>query len=116
MGGGWRQAVGYCLGFLALHLVLGAVIPLIGDEAYYRLWASGLDWDYYDHPPIIAGMIRAGIAVFGDGPFGVRVVGLLAMAGASPGHLPFEGRLALEPMSRGGHGMPVLFSPPRAAC
>ena len=83
MGGGWRQAVGYCLGFLALHLVLGAVIPLIGDEAYYRLWASGLDWDYYDHPPIIAGMIRAGIAVFGDGPFGVRVVALLAMAGAS---------------------------------
>lgn len=83
MDGGWRQAVWASLGFAALHLVLGALIPLIGDEGYYQLWSSGLDWDYYDHPPMIAAMIRAGVEVFGPGIFGVRVVALLAMAGAS---------------------------------
>ena len=85
MQDGSRAALAISLAFLMLHLVLGALIPLIGDEGYYRLWASGLDWDYYDHPPMIAAMIRAGITVFGDGPLGVRVVPLLGMAVASLG-------------------------------
>ncbi|MBC7478282.1 MAG: glycosyltransferase family 39 protein [Pseudorhodobacter sp.] len=85
MQDGSRAALAISLGFLVLHLALGALIPLIGDEAYYRLWASSLDWDYYDHPPMIAAMIRAGITLFGDSPFGVRVVPLLGMAVASLG-------------------------------
>lgn len=80
-----RVALGVSLGFLALHLGVGALIPLIGDESYYRLWASALDWDYYDHPPMIAAMIRAGVSLFGGGPFGVRVVALIGMAVASLG-------------------------------
>lgn len=78
-----RSAIGVAFGFLALHLVAGALIPLIGDEAYYTLWATRLDWDYYDHPPMIAGMIHLGVALFGQSPFGIRVVALLAMGCAS---------------------------------
>ena len=78
-------SLGISLGFVALHLVVGAIIPLIGDESYYMLWASGLDWDYYDHPPMIAWMIHAGTLVFGASPFGVRVVALLGMGVASLG-------------------------------
>ena len=70
-------------GFLALHLIVAATLPMISDEAYYALWSSALDWDYYDHPPMIAAMIRAGTTVFGMTPFGLRVVPMLAMAGAS---------------------------------
>ena len=67
-------------GFLALHLGLAALVPLISDEGYYALWSSALDWDYYDHPPMIAAMIRIGSEVFGLNPFGIRVVSMLAMA------------------------------------
>jgi 4-amino-4-deoxy-L-arabinose transferase-like glycosyltransferase len=83
MNSDMKAALQTTLAFLALHLLAGAVIPLIGDEAYYTLWASGLDWDYYDHPPMIAWMIHAGGWLFGTTPLGVRLVPLLAMAGAS---------------------------------
>ena len=70
------------LAFLALHLAAGALIPLIGDESYYALWSSALDWDYYDHPPMIAVMIRAGTQVLGLTPLGVRLLSLMATAAA----------------------------------
>ncbi len=75
-----RQVLWVTCGFLALHLGLAAVLPLISDETYYALWSSALDWDYYDHPPMIAVMIRAGAEVFGYSAFGIRVVAMLAMA------------------------------------
>ncbi|MGV8986388.1 MAG: ArnT family glycosyltransferase [Cypionkella sp.] len=67
-------------GFLALHLVIAAFLPLISDETYYALWSGALDWDYYDHPPMIAAMIRAGTELFGLTPLGIRLVPMLAMA------------------------------------
>lgn len=75
-----RSVLAVTMGFLALHLGLAAVLPLISDEAYYTLWSSALDWDYYDHPPMIAAMIRVGTEGFGFTPLGIRVVALLAMA------------------------------------
>ncbi len=78
-----RSVLLVACGFGALHLVMAAVLPMIGDETYYALWSTALDWDYYDHPPMIAAMIRAGTALFGITPFGLRVVPMLAMAGAT---------------------------------
>ena len=77
-----RGGLWITLGFLALHLGVGAALPLIDDESYYTLWASVPDWSYYDHPPMIAWMIHPGVSLFGTTPFGVRVVALLAMAAA----------------------------------
>jgi len=34
--------------------LVAASLPLVPDEAYYRLWAQHLDWSYLDQPPIIA--------------------------------------------------------------
>jgi 4-amino-4-deoxy-L-arabinose transferase-like glycosyltransferase len=68
---------------LALRLVAGAVLPLSADEAYYWLWSKHLAAGYYDHPPMIAFLIRAGTAVFGDTSFGVRVVPMLLSVPAS---------------------------------
>jgi 4-amino-4-deoxy-L-arabinose transferase-like glycosyltransferase len=58
----------------ALRLILAAAIPLTEDEAYYRLWAQGLQLGYYDHPPMIAWWIRAGMSLAGDNAFGIRLV------------------------------------------
>jgi 4-amino-4-deoxy-L-arabinose transferase-like glycosyltransferase len=68
---------------IALRFVAGAVLPLSADEAYYWLWSKHLAAGYYDHPPMIAFLIRAGTLVFGDTAFGVRVVPLLTGLAAS---------------------------------
>jgi 4-amino-4-deoxy-L-arabinose transferase-like glycosyltransferase len=69
---------------LALVLVLillrgaaAAALPLSADEAYYWLWSRHLAAGYFDHPPMIAWLIAAGTALFGDTPFGVRCLGLV---------------------------------------
>src|SRR5690606_14759303 len=59
--------------FLAVHLAIAAWVPLFDDEAYYALWARDLALGYYDHPPMIAYMIRMGTSLFGETPLGIRM-------------------------------------------
>ncbi len=72
-GLGWRTLIlaVLLLGF-ALRWVDLDTRPLIGDEAYYRLWSKHLAPSYYDHPAGIALMIRASTALGGEGEFGIR--------------------------------------------
>ncbi len=70
-------------GLIALRFIAAAVLPLSADEAYYWLWSRHLAAGYYDHPPMIAFLIRAGTMLFGDDAFGVRVVPVLLSAAAS---------------------------------
>ena len=58
-------------------VVMAALLPLSADEAYYWLWSRHLAAGYFDHPPMIAWLIRAGTRVFGDTPFGVRAAGVV---------------------------------------
>ncbi len=60
------------LGLTALRLALAASLPLTPDEAYYWLWSRHLQPGYYDDAPLIAVWIRAGTALFGATPLGVR--------------------------------------------
>ena len=41
-----------CLGTL-VHLGLAWLLHLSPDEAHYALYASKLDWSYFDHPPLV---------------------------------------------------------------
>jgi len=59
---------------IAVRGAVAAVTPLAFDEAYYWQWSKNLAWGYYDHPPAIAFIIRAGTAIFGDTSLGVRFV------------------------------------------
>jgi 4-amino-4-deoxy-L-arabinose transferase-like glycosyltransferase len=68
---------------ILLRFAAAAVLPLSADEAYYWLWSKHLAAGYYDHPPMIAFLIRAGTMVFGDTGFGVRVVPVLLSVAAS---------------------------------
>lgn len=45
---------------------------LANDEAYYWVYAKYLDFGYFDHPPVIALMIKAGYAIFHN-ELGVRL-------------------------------------------
>jgi len=72
------------LGFLSVWLLLNlfqaAFTELDPDEAYYWMYSQALDWGYFDHPPMIALMIRAGYACF-QNELGVRVVAILLQTG-----------------------------------
>jgi 4-amino-4-deoxy-L-arabinose transferase-like glycosyltransferase len=72
----WRILVLAALA--ALRLIAAATIPLSADEAYYRVWAHALAFGYPDHPPMVAIMIRAGIAIAGDTQLGIRLLGPIA--------------------------------------
>ena len=47
-------------------------LELVGDEAYYWLWSRHPDICYLDKGPVIAWIIAAGTALFGQTVFGVR--------------------------------------------
>jgi hypothetical protein len=55
-------------------------LPLGNGEAYYYSWSRFLGWSYYDHPPLVAWMVRL-TTIFGSSPAAVRLGPILA-AGA----------------------------------
>src|SRR5437763_9578145 len=65
------------LALVGLRLVAAAVTPLTFDEAYYWMWSRHLAGGYYDHPPMVAFVIRAGTLIAGDTELGVRLVSIL---------------------------------------
>jgi Dolichyl-phosphate-mannose-protein mannosyltransferase len=72
-----RNTVLTILALVMLRLIAAAVTPLTFDEAYYWMWSKHLAFGYYDHPPMVAAVIRLGTMVAGDTEFGVRLVSIL---------------------------------------
>ena len=62
---------------LVLRTVSLFFVPLIPEEAYYWMYGQNLQLSYFDHPPMVAWIIRAGVAIFGNTEFGVRVFATL---------------------------------------
>ncbi len=91
------------LTFLAVHLAIAAFVPLFDDEAYYALWARDLALGYYDHPPMIAYMIRMGTSLFGETELGIRLFPVIGFVASGY----FVGDIARR-MSGGAVGVPVL--------
>ena len=67
--------------FLALWGILNLVqawfTPLNNDEAYYWMYSKYLAWGYFDHPPMIALMIKIGYS-FIHNQLGVRLIVVLS--------------------------------------
>ena len=78
---GWTiAAILACAGLSLAQFALIGRVELTFDEAYYALWSRGLAWGYYDHPPMIAALIRASTELFGVSDFGARALNALAFA------------------------------------
>lgn len=62
--------------YLALLFILNIIqavsFELSYDEAYYWIYSNFLSWGYYDHPPMVALLIKLG-SIFGRNEFGVRI-------------------------------------------
>lgn len=66
--------------WLLLCIVQAAGTELLADEAYYWKYSQQLSWGYFDHPPVIAAMIKAGYTLF-QNELGVRLVSILMGVG-----------------------------------
>ncbi len=60
-----------------VRLLVGAVVPLFEDEAYYWVWALNPSTGYFDHPPAIAWLVGAGLPLLGDSYLGVRLFSIV---------------------------------------
>ncbi|MEN0005736.1 MAG: glycosyltransferase family 39 protein [Bacteroidota bacterium] len=49
-----------------INLVQAYWTELDPDEAYYWMYSKQLDWGYFDHPPALAVVIKAGYALFAN--------------------------------------------------
>ena len=78
-----RVSLALIAALIFLRAVMAGLLPLSADEAYYWLWSKNLAAGYYDHPPMIAWLIRAGTMLFGDTPLGVRFAGIVLSLPAS---------------------------------
>ena len=76
-------AIGGSIALLALQALAAGRLELTFDEAYYTLWSRGLAFGYFDHPPMVALLIRASTTIFGDSELGVRALSLV-LVGALP--------------------------------
>ncbi|TXN38077.1 glycosyltransferase family 39 protein [Flagellimonas hymeniacidonis] len=63
-----------------LNLVQSYFTELIYDEAYYWYYAQHLDWGYFDHPPMVAFLIKLS-SFFFSGELGVRFMSCLLSVG-----------------------------------
>ena len=75
--------VALLLGLVTLRYWVAGYVDFETDEAYYWLWSRRLAASYYDHPPMVAYLIRLGTGLFGDTILGVRSMAVLAMIAAS---------------------------------
>lgn len=60
-------------GALFAKLVLAALVPLTGDEAYFLLYSRNVDWGgFYDHPPMVGWLLWL-MERFGSHPLVLRL-------------------------------------------
>src|SRR5512133_3938742 len=79
---------GFILSSFAFFLIVWGIInivqarftPLNNDEAYYWMYSKYLAWGYFDHPPMIALMIKIGYS-FIHNELGLRLITVLSQLG-----------------------------------
>jgi hypothetical protein len=62
--------------WLLLGLIQAGLTELQDDEAYYWVFSKYLSWGYFDHPPMIAVLVKMGYSIFPN-ELGVRLFPLL---------------------------------------
>ncbi|TSJ44008.1 glycosyltransferase family 39 protein [Mucilaginibacter corticis] len=84
---------------LVVNLVQSIFSPLLNDEPYYWLYAQYPSWGYFDHPPMVAFLIKLGGSLFA-GEIGVRLLSAVL------GSLTF---FLLYKLIEGETGKPINF-------
>ena len=65
------------LTYVFVNLLQAIFTPIHDDESYYWIYSQSLDWGYFDHPPIVAVIVKIGTLLFGKSTLGIRFVTVL---------------------------------------
>lgn len=77
----WVNKFVWLAGFvLLINIVQACSSALLNDEPYYWIYARYLNWGYFDHPPMIALLIKLSGMIAG-GETGVRLLPLILGSG-----------------------------------
>jgi 4-amino-4-deoxy-L-arabinose transferase-like glycosyltransferase len=68
--------------FTLFNIIANGFLPFYSDETYYWMWSKKLALSYFDHPPMVAYLIKA-TTLFGDSVMEVRLGAPLMMAGSA---------------------------------
>ena len=75
----------------ALRMLLAAVVPLSGDEAYYWDCSRHQDWSYFDQPPLVIWSMIPFRLLLGETSLAIRMPAIIASLGLG---------LSLPPLAR----------------
>ena len=64
------------LAWFLINLIQATYTEVLSDEAYYGLYGKHLAWGYFDHPPMVALLIKIS-SLFFDGNLGIRFMTVL---------------------------------------
>jgi len=78
---GYREKL-VLLFYTIFNAVANQFINFYSDETYYWLWSKKLGLSYFDHPPMVAYMIKM-TTLFSDDPMFVRLSAALMVSGAA---------------------------------
>lgn len=78
---------------LAGNIAAWLSLPLLPDEAYYWLWSQRLEWSYFDHPPLVAWMIRPFTELFGSTAWAVRLPAVVSWFAGAIGAYALSSRI-----------------------
>jgi len=77
----WVNKFVWLAGFvLLINVIQACSSALLNDEPYYWIYARYLSWGYFDHPPMIALLIKLG-GLIASGEIGVRLLPLILGSG-----------------------------------
>ncbi len=68
--------------YTIFNAISNQFIHFYSDENYYWLWSKKLDFSYFDHPPMVAYVIKA-TTLFSDEAFFVRLGAVLMVSGSA---------------------------------
>jgi 4-amino-4-deoxy-L-arabinose transferase-like glycosyltransferase len=57
-GTGWKSLVFLCALLIGIRFLFTGIMGIMPQDAYYYFYARHLDFSYYDHPPMIAYLLR----------------------------------------------------------
>jgi hypothetical protein len=74
---GWKTLFYLAILLICIRLVFTCIMGLMPQDAYYDFYAQHLDLSYYDHPPMIAYLIRLFTSLFGKKVFVLKLADTL---------------------------------------
>jgi 4-amino-4-deoxy-L-arabinose transferase-like glycosyltransferase len=72
-GPGWKSLCILCILIIGIRFQFTAIMGLMPQDAYYDFYAQHLDLSYYDHPPMIAYLLRFFTSIFGKKVFALKL-------------------------------------------